>query len=83
MNWSAAVSGSWARGGGGGIAARGGFDSVLVVVLGVESLDVLAKEQIALGRLGKAEEIAETVLYLARAGYTTGQVITVDGGFII
>ena len=55
----------------------------MVQVLGQETLDDLAKEQIPLGRLGKAEEIAETVLYLARAGYTTGQVITVDGGFII
>ncbi|MGN0981476.1 MAG: SDR family NAD(P)-dependent oxidoreductase [Candidatus Limivicinus sp.] len=63
--------------------APGVIDTDMVQVLGQETLDNLAKEQIPLGRLGKAEEIAETVLYLAQAGYTTGQVITVDGGFII
>ena len=63
--------------------APGVIDTDMVQVLGQETLDSLARDQIPLGRLGKAEEIAETVLYLARAGYTTGQVITVDGGFII
>ena len=63
--------------------APGVIDTDMVQVLGQETLDNLAQEQIPLGRLGKTEEIAETVLYLARAGYTTGQVITVDGGFII
>ena len=63
--------------------APGVIDTDMVQVLGQETLDNLAKEQIPLGRLGRAEEIAETVLYLAQAGYTTGQVITVDGGFII
>ncbi|MFD1341316.1 SDR family oxidoreductase [Litorisediminicola beolgyonensis] len=32
------------------------------------------------GRVGRPEDIAEAVLYLAGAGFTTGQVITVDGG---
>ncbi len=38
-----------------------------------------------LGRMGKPEEIAETVLYLASdgAGYTTGQVFEVSGGWIM
>ena len=63
--------------------APGVINTDMVQVLGQETLDNLAKEQIPLGRLGRAEEIAETVLYLAQAGYTTGQVITVDGGFII
>lgn len=38
-----------------------------------------------LGRMGKPEEIAETVLYLASdgAGYTTGQVLEVSGGWIL
>ena len=37
---------------------------------------------ISLGRLGTTEEIAETVAFLAskKAGYITGQIITVDGG---
>lgn len=63
--------------------APGVIDTDMVQVLGQETLDDLAREQIPLGRLGRAEEIAETVLYLARASYTTGQVIAVDGGFII
>lgn len=41
--------------------------------------------RIALGRLGKPEEIASVVAFLAgeKAGYITGQVIVVDGGMII
>ena len=34
----------------------------------------------ALGRLGTVDEIAEAVEYLARAEWTTGNVLTVDGG---
>jgi NAD(P)-dependent dehydrogenase (short-subunit alcohol dehydrogenase family) len=34
----------------------------------------------ALGRIGTAEEVAEAVEYLARAEWTTGGVLTVDGG---
>ncbi|WP_283054086.1 SDR family oxidoreductase [Thetidibacter halocola] len=32
------------------------------------------------GRAGRVADIAEAVLYLARAGFVTGQVLTVDGG---
>jgi NAD(P)-dependent dehydrogenase (short-subunit alcohol dehydrogenase family) len=33
-----------------------------------------------LGRIGRSEEVAETALYLLRAPYITGTVVTVDGG---
>jgi len=38
-----------------------------------------------LGRMGKPEEVAETVLYLASdgGGYTTGQVLEVSGGWVL
>ena len=61
--------------------APGVIDTDMVQVLGRETLDMLAHE-IPLGRLGRPEEIARTVLHLADAEYITGQVITVDGGFI-
>ncbi len=43
------------------------------------------KSQTPLGRLGKAEEIAELIWFLSsdKSDFITGQVITVDGGFIL
>ena len=60
--------------------APGVIDTDMVQVLGQETLDSL-REEIPLGRLGKPEEIARAVLYLAGAEYVTGQVLQVDGGF--
>jgi 3-oxoacyl-[acyl-carrier protein] reductase len=42
-------------------------------------------EEIALGRLGRPEDVAGTVLFLASdlAAYVTGQVLVVDGGMVI
>lgn len=42
--------------------------------------DVISKLQIPLARMGKAEDVAKVVLFLANADYITGQVICVDGG---
>jgi 3-oxoacyl-[acyl-carrier protein] reductase len=44
-----------------------------------------ALQMTPLGRMGRPEEIAETVLYLASdgGGYTTGQVLEVSGGWIM
>lgn len=41
--------------------------------------------EIKMGRIGKAEEVANVILFLAsnRSSYVTGQVIGVDGGMII
>jgi 2-keto-3-deoxy-L-fuconate dehydrogenase len=36
-----------------------------------------------IGRIGRPEEIADLVVYLASAGYTTGQVHLIDGGWCI
>ena len=62
--------------------APGVVDTDMVKVLGKETLEMLADE-IPMGRLGRPEEIASMILNIAEAGYTTGQVVTVDGGFII
>jgi NAD(P)-dependent dehydrogenase (short-subunit alcohol dehydrogenase family) len=44
----------------------------------------LRQARVPLGRLGSAEDVADTVLFLAseKAAYITGQVIAVDGGLI-
>ena len=62
--------------------APGVINTDMVQVLGQETLNMLAAE-IPLRRLGTADEIAEATVYLAGASYTTGQVLAVDGGFII
>ena len=35
---------------------------------------------VSLGRLGEADDVADVALFLARAGYVTGQTVVVDGG---
>ena len=64
--------------------APGVIQTDMVQVLGEETLRELA-EQTPLGRLGTPEDIAAAVAFFAsdRAGFITGQVLTVDGGFIV
>ncbi len=63
--------------------APGVVDTDMVQVLGQETLRDLAR-QTPLGRLGRPEDIAAAVAFLASegAGFITGQVLTADGGFL-
>ncbi|MSU88031.1 SDR family oxidoreductase [Rhodobacteraceae bacterium 2CG4] len=45
-----------------------------------EGLSAADHAQHPVGRVGGAGDIADAVLYLAAAGFVTGQVLTVDGG---
>lgn len=64
--------------------APGFIDTEMTAELGDSTKEALLG-QIALGRLGKGEEIASVVRFLAGPGsaYITGQVIVVDGGMVI
>lgn len=64
--------------------APGVIDTDMVRVLGPETRKLLV-EQTPLGRLGKPEDIAHAVAFLAseEAGFITGQVLGADGGFIV
>jgi 3-oxoacyl-[acyl-carrier protein] reductase len=61
--------------------APGFINTEMTDKLTPEQKEALTKN-IPLGRVGTAEEIANTVLYLASEAsqYVTGQVISVDGG---
>ena len=50
--------------------------------LAPDDLEALAEET-PLGRVGTPEEVAQAIAFLAgeRAGFITGQVLGVDGGF--
>ena len=63
--------------------APGVIDTDMVQVLGTETLAALAGDT-PVGRLGRPEDIAEIVSFLASdaASFITGQVITSDGGFM-
>ncbi len=64
--------------------APGVIDTDMVKVLGEETLRDLA-EQTPLGRLGTPEDVAAAISYLAsdRASFVTGQVLAVDGAFVL
>jgi NAD(P)-dependent dehydrogenase (short-subunit alcohol dehydrogenase family) len=50
-----------------------------------EALDAMLQNYVPMKRLGRAEEIADAVLWLcsSAASYVTGQSISVDGGFVM
>jgi 3-oxoacyl-[acyl-carrier protein] reductase len=64
--------------------APGFIETEMTAELGEKTRDALLS-QIALGRLGRSEEIAAVVRFLSGPGsaYITGQVIVVDGGMVI
>lgn len=64
--------------------APGFIDTDMTEALG-EAVTSRAVEQISLGRLGRPEEVASVVGYLASHGasYITGQTIVVDGGLAL
>jgi 3-oxoacyl-[acyl-carrier protein] reductase len=64
--------------------APGFVETDLTVVLGDERINMLLS-MTPVGRLGSAEDIAYAVVFLAsdRAGFVTGQVLSVDGGLIM
>ncbi len=60
--------------------APGFIDTAMTAALPAEVKETILK-QIPLGRMGKPEEVAEVVAFLARKGsYVTGTVIHVNGG---
>ncbi len=61
--------------------APGVIDTDMIQALGEETLDLL-REEMPFRRFGMPEEVAQSVLHLATADYITGQVLTVDGGFL-
>ena len=64
--------------------APGAIDTDMNSALSREDKAALADE-IPMGRLGRAEEVAALAVFLAdeSAGYITGQVIGVNGGFVV
>lgn len=64
--------------------APGVIDTEMNASLDRETLDALCDET-PLGRIGLAKEIADMALFLAsdKAAFVTGQVIGVNGGFVI
>lgn len=64
--------------------APGCVETDMVRVLGEDTRRMLAEET-PLGRLGRPEDIAEAVAFLAseKAAFITGQVLAADGGFVV
>ncbi len=61
--------------------APGVIDTDMIQALGSETLEQL-RQEMPFRRFGTPEEVAASILHLATADYITGQVLTVDGGFL-
>lgn len=48
----------------------------------VPRMNLLTTKELPVGRLGRPEEIAETVMWMVKTGYVTNKIITVDGGWV-
>lgn len=59
--------------------APGAIDTDMMSVYSSEEIDELCRESIPLARLGKPEEVASAVLFLAENEYISGQILGVDG----
>ena len=64
--------------------APGVVDTEMNGLLDDDTMECL-KEETPLGRIGSPEDIAQSILYLASEGasFITGQVLSVNGGFVI
>lgn len=60
----------------------GAIDTDMMKVYSPDETAALC-EEIPLGRLGAPDEVAEAILFLARAKYVTGQILGVNGGYLI
>ncbi len=61
--------------------APGVIETDMIQALGNETLEQL-RQEMPFRRFGTPEEVAESVWHLAKADYITGQILTVDGGFL-
>lgn len=62
--------------------APGIIDTEMNKELKLEDIEEL-KQEIPLGKIGKVEDIAKSVKWLIEDKYTTGQIISINGGWII
>lgn len=59
--------------------APGAIDTDMMKVYSNAEIEDLCQNSIPLGRLGKPEEVASAILFLAENTYITGQVLGIDG----
>lgn len=59
--------------------APGAIDTDMMKVYSDTEIEDLCQNAIPLGRLGKPEEVASAILFLAENEYVTGQVLGIDG----